>query len=156
MRALLVVVVLTVRENHSRLAERVYQLPVQAFLPESAIEALGVPVLPWASGIDVEGLDSVFFEPSLYDLGDVGGLDGPVGVDSVALPGALVYKIERPQLVPSLGVVRDEGPEVVAPDSLLRQTRRQPLPPLARASWRHQKPFLTAEALEHLLVGPVA
>ena len=70
MRALLVVVVLPVRENHSRLAERVYQLPVQAFLPESAIEALGVPVLPWASGIDVEGLDPVFFEPSLYDLGD--------------------------------------------------------------------------------------
>ena len=36
------------------------------------------------------------------------------------VPGALVYQIERPQLVPSLGVVRDEGPEVVAPDSLLR------------------------------------
>ena len=70
MRALLVVVVLPVRENHSRLAERVYQLPVQAFLPESAIEALGVPVLPWTSRIDVEGLDPVFFEPSLYDLGD--------------------------------------------------------------------------------------
>ena len=51
-------------------------------------------------------------------------------MDSVALPGALVYQIESPQLVPSLGVVRDEGPEVVAPDSLLRQSRRQPLPPL--------------------------
>ena len=154
MRALLVVVVLPVRENHSRLAERVYQLPVQAFLPKSAIEALGEPVLPWASRVDIEGLDPVFFEPSLYDLGDE--LGPVVRADSVALPGALVYQIERPQLVPSLGVVRDEGPEVVAPDSLLRQTRRQPLPPLARASWRHQKPFLTAEALEHLLIGPLA
>ena len=154
MRSLLVVVVLPVRENHSRLAERVYQLPVQAFLPESAIEALGVPVLPWPSGVDVEVLDSVFFESSPYDLGDE--LGPVVGADAVALPGALAYQIERPQLVPLLGVVRDEGPEVAAPDSLLRQSRRQPLPPLARASWRHQKPFLTAEALEHLLVGTAA
>ena len=128
MRSLLVVVVLPVRENHSRLAERVYQLPVQAFLPESAIEALGVPVLPWPSGVDVEVLDSVFFESSPYDLGDE--LGPVVGADSVALPGALAYQIERPQLVPSLGVVRDEGPEVAAPDSLLRQSRRKPLPPL--------------------------
>ena len=104
--------------------------------------------------VDLEGLDPVFFEPSLYDLGDE--LWPVVQADSVALPNALVYQIERPQLVPLLGVVRDEGPEVAAPDSLLRQSRRQPLPPLARASWRHQKPFLAAEALEHLLVGPVA
>ena len=34
-------------------------LPVQAFLPESAIEALGVPVLPWPSGVDVEVFDLV-------------------------------------------------------------------------------------------------
>ena len=70
MRALLVVIVAPAREEHSRFAERVYQLAVQALLPEAAIEALCVPVLPGASGVDVEGLDPVFFELSLDRLGD--------------------------------------------------------------------------------------
>ena len=117
MRALLVVIVAPVREEHSRFAERVYQLAVQALLPEAAIEALCVPVLPRASGVDVEGLDPVFFEPSIDRLGDelgavararafggsmlayrllqqgqhVASLDG---VDAVALPGELVDQIE--------------------------------------------------------------
>ena len=162
MRALLVVVFSPVREDHSRFAERVYQLPVQALLPEAAVEALGVSVLPWASGVDIERLDPVFFKPSLYGLGDelwavvradafggpmlayrflqqgqrVGGLDGPVGVDAVAFPCELVDQIEGSELAASLGVVADEvpSPDVVAADSLLRQSRRQPLPPLARAA----------------------
>ena len=157
MRPLPVVVVPPVREDQSRLAERAYQLAVQALLPEAAVEALGVSVLPGASGVDVEGLDPVFLEPSLDSLGDelgavvgadafgrsmlayrllqqsqhVGGPDGAVGVDAVALPRELVYQIEGPQLAPSLGVVRDEvpGPDVVAADSLLRQARGQPMPP---------------------------
>ena len=148
MRALLVVIVPPVREDHSRFAERVYQLAVQALLPEAAVEAFGIPVLPRASWIDVESLDPVFLEPSLDRLGDelgavvgadafggsmlsyrflqqgqdVGSLDGAVGVDAVALPGKLVYQIEGPQLAPSLGVVRDEvpGPDVVAAKRLLR------------------------------------
>ena len=62
---MLVVVVSPVREDHSRLAERVYQLPVQALLPEAAVEALGVTVLPRASWIDVEGLDAIALQPSL-------------------------------------------------------------------------------------------
>ena len=108
MRALLVVVVSPVREDHSRFAERVYQLAVQALLPESAVEALGVSVLPWASGADIESLDPIALEPLLDRLGDelgavvradafggpmlayrflqqgqrVGGLDGAVGVGS--------------------------------------------------------------------------
>ena len=133
MRALLVVIVAPVREEHSRFAERVYQLAVQALLPEAAIEALCVPVLPRASGVDVEGLDPVFFEPSIDRLGDelgavararafggsmlayrllqqgqhVASLDG---VDAVALPGELVDQIEGSELAPSLGLVADEVP----------------------------------------------
>ena len=80
MRALLVVVVPPVQEDHSRFAERVYQLAVQALLPEAAVEALCVPVLPGASGVDVEGLYSVFFEPSLDGLGDE--LGPVVGADA--------------------------------------------------------------------------
>ena len=58
------------REEHSRFAEHGYQLAVQALLTDSAVEALGVTVLPWVSVICVERLDPVFFEPSLYGLGD--------------------------------------------------------------------------------------
>jgi len=183
-RALLVVIVAPVREDHSRLAERVYQLAVQALLPEAAVEALGVPVLPWATGVDIESLDPIALQPSLDSLGDelgavvgadafggpmlayrllqqgqrVGGPDGAVGVDAVALPRELVDQIERSELAPSLGVVRNEvpSPDVVAADSLLRQSRRQPLPPLARAPGRDLEPFLAADALDHLLVGLVA
>ena len=122
MRALLVVVVPPVREDHSRFAERLYQLAVQARLLEAAVEAFGVSILPGASWIYVEGLDSIALQPSLDGLGDelgavvradtfgdampayrlleqgqhVGCLDGPVGVDAVALPGELVYQIEGP------------------------------------------------------------
>ena len=45
MRARLVVVVTPVREDHSRFAERVYQLPVQVFLSETTVEALGAYVV---------------------------------------------------------------------------------------------------------------
>jgi len=162
----------------------VYPLAVQALIPEPAVEALGAPVLPRASRIDVESLDAIVFQPSLDGLGDelgavvranafggamlaycllqqsqhVGSLDGAVGVDAVALPGELVDQIERPQLAPSLGVVTDEVPcpDVVYPDRLLGQARREPLPPLVRAPWRDLKPFLAADALDHLLVGLAA
>ena len=65
-----IVVVPLAREEHSRFAERVYQLAVQALLPDSAVEALGVSVLPGVSVIYVERLDPVFVEPSLYGLSD--------------------------------------------------------------------------------------
>ncbi len=58
------------RGGHSRFAELVYQLAVQALLTDSAVEALGVSVLPRVSVIYAERLDPVFFEPSLYGLGD--------------------------------------------------------------------------------------
>ena len=58
------------REEHSRFAERVYQLAVQALLPDSAVEALSVSVLPGVSVIYVERLDPVFVEPALYGLSD--------------------------------------------------------------------------------------
>ena len=64
--------------------------------------------------VDVEVFDLVFFEPSLYALDDE--LGPVIGADAVAFPGALVYQIECPQLVPLLGIVRGEGPQV----SLLR------------------------------------
>ena len=84
----------------------------------------------------------------------VGCFDRPVGMDAMALAGVFVYQIERSQLAPSLGVVRDEvpRPDVIAANPLLRKARGEALSPPARAARRHLQPFLPADALDQFLV----
>jgi|TARA_Y100000031_G_C8170353_1_gene361478 hypothetical protein len=58
MRALVIVFVAPLLREHLYLPEGFEDLPVQELISQLAIEALYVPVLPWASGRDEEGLNS--------------------------------------------------------------------------------------------------
>ena len=70
MWALVVVVVAPIGEDHSRLAQGVDQLSIKTLCPEATVEALGISVLPGATGINVESLDVVYPQPLLDDLGN--------------------------------------------------------------------------------------
>lgn len=52
--------------KHLRLQERIENLPVQQLVPQLSVEALDVTVLPRASRLDEECLDSHLLEPFPY------------------------------------------------------------------------------------------
>jgi len=184
MGTLIVVLVSPVREDHAGLAERIYQLAVQALLPEAAVEAFRVSVLPRAAGIYIQRLYMVLREPLLDSPGDelrtvvranilwrpmlayrvaqsrqdIRRLDGAVRVDAAAFPRVLVDQAEGAKPAAALRMVRDEvpGPYVVAALGLLRQSGRQPLAPDASPGRRNLKAFLPANPLDELLVGDEA
>ena len=116
----IVVIVFPVSKDDPGFAQGEDQFAVETFFPESAIKALHVAILPWATGIDVERFDFVLFEPLLdgignelgaivradifrgsmlfdsflKDLQNITGLDGAIGMDAVALPGVFINQIE--------------------------------------------------------------
>ena len=55
----IVVIIPPVGDNDPGFAQGVNKFPIQAFLPETAIEALHIAILPWAAGINVERFDFV-------------------------------------------------------------------------------------------------
>jgi len=69
-RSKFVVLTPVVLNHHSGFGKRPELFPVQALVAEASVEALYEPVLPGASRLDVDGLDSLLGQPSLHDLGD--------------------------------------------------------------------------------------
>ena len=59
-----------VLDDDSSFGERPELLSIEAFVPESSMEALHVAVLPWAAGFDVDRLNPIPREPLLNRLGD--------------------------------------------------------------------------------------
>jgi hypothetical protein len=57
-------------DQHLGLPERVEHLAVQQLVPELAVEALHVAVLPRAAGLDVGGLGADAGDPAPHLLGD--------------------------------------------------------------------------------------
>ena len=50
-------------DHDLRLFQRIENLPVQAFIPQLPVEALAIPVLPWASRFDVQRRGSQLRQP---------------------------------------------------------------------------------------------
>ena len=59
----MVVLVSPLLREHLHLPEGIKDLPVQELIPQLAIEALYVPILPWAPRRDEQGLDPHPLEP---------------------------------------------------------------------------------------------
>ena len=62
----MVVLVPPLLREHLHLPEGIKDLPIQELVPQLAIEALYVPVLPWATRRDEEGLDPHPLEPRAH------------------------------------------------------------------------------------------
>ena len=56
-------------DHDLRLLERIEDLALEQLIPEPGIEALDEPVLPWAAGRNVSGLDSHSRHPVLDGFG---------------------------------------------------------------------------------------
>ena len=117
-------------------------LPIQAFITEPGIEALDVSVLPWASRVDIEGLDaviskplakllfdelgaviaadvlrgSVFLDEPAHNLTHLAGIDFAIHMDAEAFPGVFIDDVEHTEFPATLGGAVDEvpAPHVVA------------------------------------------
>lgn len=148
MRPYRVVVISPSLDQHLRLLQRIEDFRVQEFVPELAVEALVVAVLPWASGFDVEHLHTDPSEPGPDSRGrelgavigpdmirravfgkqrrqaiqDVVALELPAHVDRQAPAGVFVDDRQHPEC---LAVVRPVHDEVVAPD-MVRPARPEP------------------------------
>ena len=59
-----------VSDHYSAFAQRVEDLPSEAFPAELVVEAFHVTILPGAARIDVEGFDSLFLQPVPHEIGD--------------------------------------------------------------------------------------
>ncbi len=131
-------------DQHLGLLEGVEDLPVQTLVPELAVEALVVAVLPGAAGRDEQSLDLQPSEPIAHDLsnklGTVVGADvlwwamtqEQLGEDiehllaveltpdmnGETLPAVLVDHSQHAEGFPIMGPVLDEviGPDVVLMD----------------------------------------
>jgi len=57
-------------DHDLRLLQRIEDLPVQQLVAQASVEALDVPVLPWAAWSDVGGLSTDRGNPFLHGLGD--------------------------------------------------------------------------------------
>jgi hypothetical protein len=56
MRAKMVILVAPSFKDDPRFEQAAEEFPVQALVPQLVVEALDVAVLPWAAGLDVDGL----------------------------------------------------------------------------------------------------
>ena len=65
MRADMVVMVPPLLKQNLRFFQRVESLAVQVFIPQAAIEALVIAVLPWATRLNIKGFDPQLGQPAL-------------------------------------------------------------------------------------------
>jgi hypothetical protein len=70
MRTRVIVVMPVVFHHDTGFAQGPDLLPVEAFVPEPAVEAFHEPVLPGASRIDIDRLDLVLGQPTPDFVGD--------------------------------------------------------------------------------------
>ena len=70
MRARVVVVMPVVFHHDTGFAQGPEQFPVEAFVPEPAVEAFHEPVLPRAAWIDIDRFDLMLGQPTLNLPGD--------------------------------------------------------------------------------------
>lgn len=143
MRAARVVVPPPALDHDPRLGEAVEDLAVQELVAELGVEALAVPVLPWAARLDEGGSGAHSRDPLTHRLGDelrtvigadvpwhavqdeevgqnvddVRGSQLPVDADGEALTSELVDHVQHPELAAVVGAVLHEvvGPDVVRP-----------------------------------------
>jgi hypothetical protein len=65
---MVIVIHLPAIHNVSPLSQAEEQFAVEAFVPQLAVEALNVPILPRGTGFDEQRSDSQTFQPFLYRL----------------------------------------------------------------------------------------
>ena len=95
MRSDVVVVFASVGKHHSGLAYGVENNPIETLDSESAFEALGIPVLPRTTGVNVDGLDLVFSQPVPDYMGDE--LGPVVATDELGWTVLFNGLLEQPQ-----------------------------------------------------------
>ena len=145
-------------DQHGRLRQRVEDLPVQQLVPELAVEALVVAVLPRAARLDKERLDAHAPQPPPHELrGEL---------RSVVRPQILGRPVSDEQIGQQLQrtpVVRPRGHEVVRPDVAPIQRPQpdarsvvEPQPTSLRLPLRDLQPLLPPDPLHPLVVHPPA
>lgn len=65
MRPDMIVMMPPLLQNNLRFLEGVERFSVQAFIPQTPVEALVVAILPWAAWLNVESFDAQLREPRL-------------------------------------------------------------------------------------------
>jgi len=137
-----VVVVAPLLDENPGFLETAEDFAVQQLVPQLAVEAFAIAVLPRAAGLDVEGFGTHARQPAPHDPGghlrpvvgsDVFGnapnqhhvchgfqntqaVDPPGDSDSQAFPGELVDQRHQPYLatIMGLGLHKVIGPDMVA------------------------------------------
>ena len=138
--------------HHSILGQSPKLLSVEGFFSKAGVETLHVSILPWASWLDVEGLNPLFGKPATkpafdelravvasdviesslaldkrgHDPSGLSGVCPTVHVDAQALARVLVDHVEHAKLASAQGRVVNEvpGPDVIAMPRLVRKARR--------------------------------